>query len=630
MTRDPKRRRRERNRDPHQSRRSGGASSSASGPRVGSTDHHANGAGGGDIDVAVDELGVCRHMATMWNDAARASYWRTLALTPRGGSGGTAVESKMRCLSCGRDDCIEHAVACDVAAGEVWCRECDRYVFSSDSDRVRCHALYERRRRGEGASEVRPLTTGVFSLRGLVNLGNTCFMNSVLQVVTNIAGVKDHFLSGRHNRTCAVQRAIRTAAVAQPSRSGSPTPIVVATTLAPASVTHTAVTPSSFSGEPPPSSIVVSVPNAARYLALWDRPWALRVPPSERLAASDNYRTTLPLATTSGVCFGCEIEALIAEQNCPGDSSSHTPLTSTQHILLGLWESSPALAGYLQQDSQEFFGALVNALHAHTCTESDVDLGHTPRASANANAAASPSQANKDGRLACACVVHANLAGVLRSQIECVDCSNRTSVFEAFFDVPLDLSVASETRTTLMACLDAFVTAERLPATSDPCVSCCAQTERLKTYSVHALPQILTFHLKRFQSGDASRGGARELRKSDAIVDFPLRGLDMRAYVSMSLCACRRARGHVLAANDVEASADAACDCFAYDLLAVVQHTGELGGGHYISFVRCAADAWFRFDDSLLSRVSEDTVLRGQAYMLFYQRRASPSAPASS
>jgi len=347
------------------------------------------------------------------------------------------------------------------------------------------------------------------------------------------------------------------------------------------------------------------------------------------------------------VCFGCEIEALVAEMACPGDPASNLPLT-TQHVLHGLWETSPALAGYLQQDSQEFFSALVNALHAHTTCEVDgrratasggagaapADGGAGGTASGTADlpreetptAPCSPSQADRNGNVACTCVAHASFGGVLRSRVECTACQHASDVFEAFFDISLDVpSAAAGERgagASLEGCLSTFVAPEVVSSTSatEPCAGCGARADRRKRYAVRALPDVLALHLKRFESTVPARGGASDLRKTDAFVTFPLAGLDVRPYVSADLCACQRDAGHARAG-----APPPPCDCFRYDLVGMVEHTGELGAGHYVSFVK-SGGAWFRFDDSLIARVAPADVSAGQAYMLFYTRRGGTSA----
>lgn len=59
-----------------------------------------------------------------------------------------------------------------------------------------------------------------------------------------------------------------------------------------------------------------------------------------------------------------------------------------------------------------------------------------------------------------------------------------------------------------------------------------------------------------------------------------------------------------------------------YDLFAVSNHYGGLGGGHYTAYCRMPDNGnWYCFDDSHVSEISTDTVLSPAAYVLFYRRR---------
>ena len=61
-----------------------------------------------------------------------------------------------------------------------------------------------------------------------------------------------------------------------------------------------------------------------------------------------------------------------------------------------------------------------------------------------------------------------------------------------------------------------------------------------------------------------------------------------------------------------------------YDLYAVSNHFGGMGGGHYTAFCQMPDDqGWFDFDDSHVSEVDVGKVQSPAAYVLFYHRRGS-------
>ena len=97
-------------------------------------------------------------------------------------------------------------------------------------------------------------------------------------------------------------------------------------------------------------------------------------------------------------------------------------------------------------------------------------------------------------------------------------------------------------------------------------------SEAKLTLSVWKLPDLLTFHIKRFHI--ANNGGWRE--KIVSKVDFPLNGLDMSPWIHKSspenCCNANASNG-----NGVSAL---------YDLVGVVNHIGGLTGGHYVATCR--------------------------------------------
>ncbi|CAE6467056.1 unnamed protein product [Rhizoctonia solani] len=67
-----------------------------------------------------------------------------------------------------------------------------------------------------------------------------------------------------------------------------------------------------------------------------------------------------------------------------------------------------------------------------------------------------------------------------------------------------------------------------------------------------------------------------------------------------------------------------------YDLFAVNEHMGGLGGGHYRAYAKNLSDGeWYHFDDSCVTKSTAEDSVNANACLLFYRRRAlNPKAAA--
>lgn len=149
---------------------------------------------------------------------------------------------------------------------------------------------------------------------------------------------------------------------------------------------------------------------------------------------------------------------------------------------------------------------------------------------------------------------------------------------------------------TLYDCLELFSKPETL-GQNDLwyCPKCKEHTQATKKIEIWSAPDILTIHLKRFESVQSFSD------KIDITVDFPIEGLDLTKYVA------NEHGTHI------------------YDLFAVDNHYGGLGGGHYTAYVKNFVDGkWYYFNDSRVSYVDDPREsIKGSAYLLFYRRRSS-------
>uniref|UniRef100_A0A8C1ECB4 Ubiquitin carboxyl-terminal hydrolase 15 n=1 Tax=Cyprinus carpio carpio TaxID=630221 RepID=A0A8C1ECB4_CYPCA len=105
----------------------------------------------------------------------------------------------------------------------------------------------------------------------------------------------------------------------------------------------------------------------------------------------------------------------------------------------------------------------------------------------------------------------------------------------------------------LKDCIELFTTKEKLGA-DDPwyCPHCKQHQQATKKLDLWSVPPVLVVHLKRFSYSRYMRD------KLDSLVDFPLRDLDMSEFlINPNAGPCR------------------------YDLIAVSNHYGGMGGGHF-------------------------------------------------
>jgi len=160
-------------------------------------------------------------------------------------------------------------------------------------------------------------------------------------------------------------------------------------------------------------------------------------------------------------------------------------------------------------------------------------------------------------------------------------------------DESMEQKILSKKVIHLTDCIDLFTTMERL-GEQDPwyCPVCKKHQQATKKFDIWQLPNVIVFHLKRFSYSRYWRD------KLDTFIDYPTRGLDMSKFV------INPRHGPAL-----------------YDLIAVSNHYGGMGGGHYTAYGKNRNGQWYSFDDSSVTTTSEESVVTKAGYVLVYQRR---------
>uniref|UniRef100_A0A672FZ17 Ubiquitin carboxyl-terminal hydrolase n=1 Tax=Salarias fasciatus TaxID=181472 RepID=A0A672FZ17_SALFA len=136
-------------------------------------------------------------------------------------------------------------------------------------------------------------------------------------------------------------------------------------------------------------------------------------------------------------------------------------------------------------------------------------------------------------------------------------------------------------------------------------------TDALKQMLISSPPPVLTLHLKRFQQSGYS------ICKVNRHVQFPL-VLDLAPFCAVK---CKDT-----AEEDTQVL---------YSLYGIVEHSGTMRSGHYTAYVKVRPDcpkpssngiaaeggsSWFHISDTSVQPVSESKVQGCQAYLLFYER----------
>ena len=192
----------------------------------------------------------------------------------------------------------------------------------------------------------------------------------------------------------------------------------------------------------------------------------------------------------------------------------------------------------------------------------------------------------------------------------------------------------SDERLTLEHCLGEYGNVETL-SEDYKCDKCKAKGTTKTKVDIWRLPDILVIHMKRFVYTMYVRG------KLNNLVHYPIRGLDMRPFLSEE---ARDAMAEMKLAKEASGEAsgapatvgggggeggdgDAPLDD-TYDLYAAVHHVGTMNGGHYVSTCRVEGDSdnWYQFNDRTVTPIDEEQIVSPTGYILFYKRRELSSA----
>ncbi|XP_014330104.1 ubiquitin carboxyl-terminal hydrolase 44 isoform X1 [Xiphophorus maculatus] len=400
------------------------------------------------------------------------------------------------------------------------------------------------------------VTPGVTGLR---NLGNTCYMNSILQVLSHLHVFRECFL--RLDLTQALE--LLASAV-----HGQLT--VKTTTQFPLSQRKGLQSTSGLSGGA----------SRGRSMEL--------IQPKE------------PSSKHISLCH--ELHTLFQVM-----WSGKWALVSPFAMLHSVWQLIPAFRGYAQQDAQEFLCELLDKVQQ----ELESTGKHT-------NTAGVPQKRLIKQVLS---VVNTIFHGQLLSQVTCLACSHRSNTVEPFWDLSLEFperyhrnsrESATQAPCHLTEMLAKFTETEALEGNIYACDQCnaarrrtCSKTviltEAKKQLMVFKLPQVLRLHLKRFRWS-----GRNHREKIGVHVSFD-QLLNMESYCSPSAAGSPRPK-HFL---------------YELSAVVMHHGKGFGSGHYTAYCYNTEGGFWVHCNDSKLNVCSVDEVCRAQAYILFYTQRVT-------
>nr|XP_023013521.1 uncharacterized protein LOC111503460 [Leptinotarsa decemlineata] len=187
---------------------------------------------------------------------------------------------------------------------------------------------------------------------------------------------------------------------------------------------------------------------------------------------------------------------------------------------------APRFMGYAQQDAQEFLRYLLEGLHedVNRITEKPKPIITEIDEKLSDNEKAQESWL-RYLRMDNSKIVD-NFVGQLKSTLRCTHCGHSSVTFDPFWDLSLPIPQRTG-QLRLSQCLDSFTREETLDGDEKPTCSRCKERRKCtKSLSIHKFPRILVIHLKRFSPTERFRG------KLNVAIDFPLEGLDMSNYAA--------------------------------------------------------------------------------------------------
>ncbi|RDW37358.1 hypothetical protein B0I73DRAFT_135599 [Yarrowia lipolytica] len=334
------------------------------------------------------------------------------------------------------------------------------------------------------SSFAQPSISSTRGLRGLVNMGATCFMSVIVQTLIHNPLIRNDFLAQNHSLgLCALKRAIADGTITYSDFCD-----------------YYEELPETIQRESRdlPLSTLITWANAT-------------------------------LSPNPNNCIACALDDCFSKFYASATVQGYGPVS----LMISSWNINRQLAGYSQQDAHEFWQFLVNELHGSSLVRVEEGLDEDRGASSDIpvqfkNTWDSISESGSCSDTSdCTCISHRTFGGTLQSTATCNGCSHTSHTYDPLMDLSLQIPLKGQA--SLSSCLDKYTAPEQMEYF---CENCKSHESVSKTLALKKPPVVLSFQLKRFQHTGSSSS------KIDTHVEFPL-------YLDMSPYTCSQESGLV-------------------------------------------------------------------------------------
>lgn len=462
--------------------------------------------------------------------------------------------------------------------------------------------------------------------RPVANLGNTCYMNAVLQALVHAPELCLAMDCEPHHLTCpiAAENAAKLRAcspMSSPDNSNDSNNATATASTTPVSVRKTATRKSRRSGRKTPDET-----------------------PEDKQGPDLKF------------CALCEVEDHF--RHVHESSNRDSPVAPSAFVNGFIQEVAPWFKLGVQEDSHEFLRLLIDAMQK-SCQQARVtehpseDNPTTPTTAATANSAAAATNDPQDTAAKEEEEYSFSLfRGMVESNVTCDFCQASSSTLDPIEDVGLEVTVPTPSPSTsgassqhqssrnnsptptpalsdVQSAFQRFARAEVLDA-GYKCENCGHTGHATKQSRLANIPPILTLHLKRFRYGDSrvsqDTSNATVTRRAGRSEVNQLMGNGAADFMT-GKSGSAKIEGHIkfeqvvnlrpyLTEELQKQHANMYCRLFS-----VIVHAGKNShSGHYIAYVRSLAkNEWWKMDDGRVTHASDEEVMGAEAYMLFYR-----------